>query len=118
LLRRIVIDRKPDGKPITIPVEVNDTNLEQQIKRFIEIADYNPFDGQLHISLFRHFHGGERTLRVLQMILEELRQPSIHLDISKDRSSLVAFFENQLDRHKSMKDSDFGYPGDRSRLPI
>jgi len=46
---------------ITIPTEINETNLDQQIKRFIEIADYYPFDGQLHISLFRHFHAEEWT---------------------------------------------------------
>jgi hypothetical protein len=47
MLKYIIIDTKPDGTPITIPAGINEANFEQQVKRFIEIADYNPFDGQL-----------------------------------------------------------------------
>jgi hypothetical protein len=118
LLRQIVIDQKPNGKPITIPVEVNEANLEQQVKRFIEIADYNTFDGQLHISLFRKFHGGKWTLQILQKILQELHQPGIYLNITSPRSDLLPFFKYQIERHKDMSDTDFGYPGDRTQLPI
>lgn len=118
MLRYITIDQKPDGKPITIPSEVNDANKEQQVKRFIEIADSSTFDGQLHISLFRHFHGGEWTLRILQNILQELQQPSIDLNLTASRSDLLPFFIHQFEKHKSTSDSSYGYPGDRSRLPM
>ena len=118
MLRQVVLDRKPNGALITIPTEINETNFDQQIKRFIEIADYNPFDGQLHISLFRHFHGGEWTLRILNAILQELRSPTIELKIASSRDELMPFFEYQFERHKKLSDSDFDYPGDPSRLPI
>jgi len=119
MLRKVSLDQKPNGTLITIPAEINETNLEQQIKRFVEIADYNPFDGQLHISQFRHFYGEGWTLRLLQAILQELRSPTIELEITHSRDELLSFFENQFERHKQLNDSDFGYPGgDRSRLPI
>lgn len=118
VLRHIRIDQKPNGKPITIPSEANEANLEQQVKRFIEIADYNTFAGQLHISLFRHFHGGPWTLHILQNVLQELHHPSISLTISSPRDELLPFFEYQLERHTNMSDTEFGFPGDHTRLPI
>jgi hypothetical protein len=118
MLRQVVLDRKPNGALITIPTEINETNVDQQIKRFVEIADYNRFDGQLHISLFRHFHGGEWTLRILQAILQELRTSTIVLKIASSRNELMPFFEYQFERHKKLSDSGFDYPGDHTRLPI
>ena len=118
MLRKVSLDQKPDGTLVTIPAEINETNLEQQVKRFVEIADYNPFDGQLHISLFRHFHGREWTLRILQAFLQELHSPTIELKIAHPRDELVPFFEYQFERHKKLSDSDFDDPGDHTRLPI
>lgn len=118
MLRHVTIDQKPNGKPVTIPREVNDANEEQQVKRFIEIADSNTFDGQLHISLFRGFHGGEWTLRILQKILQELQQPSIELKLTTSRNDLLPFFIHQFEKHKSTSDASYGYPRDRSPLPI
>jgi hypothetical protein len=96
VLKEVEIDQKPDGGKITIPVEVNDINFEQQIKNFIEIVDYSTFDGQLHISLFRKFHGGEITIRILKAVLQELSQPSIKVSISHEREHLLPFFITQL----------------------
>ena len=118
MLKNVTIDLLSDGKPVTIPLHMSEKNVDQQTKRFIEIASYNPFDGQLHISLFRHFHGGKWTLRILQDVLEELSQPKIDLNIPRSREDLVPFFEHQYERHKELKDEEFRYPGDRSRLPI
>jgi hypothetical protein len=118
MLRKVLLDQKPDGTLITIPAEINETDLEQQIQRFVEIVDDNLFDGQLHISLFRHFHGGGWTLRILQAILLELHSPTIELKIAHSRDELLPFFEDQFERHKKLSDSDFGYPGDHTRLPI
>ena len=118
MLRDVVIDQKPNGKKIIIPVEVTKENRDQQVKIFVEIAGYSLFDGQLHISLFRQFHGGEKTLQVLHAAVQELQQPSIKLDTPSTRSDLVPFFVSQLERHGSMKDADFGDPGDHSKLPI
>ena len=107
MLKQIKIDTKPDGLPITIPAIINEANFEQQIKRFIEIADYNSFDGQLHISLFRACHGGQWTIRILEAIVQELKTPDIELNISQERTTLLPFFTHQLERHKNLADMDF-----------
>ena len=118
MLKKVTLNRKPDGTPIIIPREINEANLEQLIKRFIELADYNPFDGQLYISQFRHFHGGNWTNRILQAILLELHSPTIDLEITHSRNDLLPFFEHQFERHQKLNDIDFNYPGDLTRLPI
>jgi hypothetical protein len=41
MLKQITIDTKTDGTLITIPARINEASFEQQVKRFIEIADYN-----------------------------------------------------------------------------
>ena len=118
LLKKIHMDRLPNGQLVTIPEKVDERNFEQQIKRFIEIADYNPFDGQLHISFFRTCHGGEWTLKILAAVLEELRTPSIELDIEQERSKLLPFFEAQLQRHRGLDDTSFRFDGKKPVLPI
>lgn len=118
MLRDVVIDRKPNGKRIIIPVEVTKENREQQVKIFIEMAASSTFDGQQHISLFRHFHGGIVTLDILRAVIRELREPTVQVDILCDRSDLISFFVWQLEKHSSLKDENVGYPGDRSQLPM
>jgi hypothetical protein len=118
MLKKISIDRKPNGNKIIIPLDVTDENIDQQVKMFIEIADDNPFDGQLHIAHFRVYHRKEKTIEVLRRILHELNQPTIELEIHSQRKDLLPFFEAQLSRHTALQDSESGYPGDRSRLPI
>jgi hypothetical protein len=103
---------------MSIPLEVTDENIDQQVKLFTEIADDNPFDGQLHISHFRLYHGKEKTIEVLRRVVQELNQPTLELEIRGQRKDLLPFFEAQFLRHSALEDSAFGYPGDRSRLPI
>jgi hypothetical protein len=55
MLKHVTIDTKPDGKPITIPASINEANLEQQVKRFIEITDGSPFDGQERAAILPFF---------------------------------------------------------------
>ena len=118
MLKQITIDTKPDGTPITIPASFNEANFEQQVKRFIEMVDYNPFDGQLHISLFRTCHGGQWTLRILEAIVQELKAPSIDLILSQERTALLPFFTYQLERHKNLADTDFPVAGSLPKLPL
>jgi hypothetical protein len=118
MLRKVFFDKKSDGSKISIPIEVNEKNIEQQIKIFIEMTDYNTFDGQLHISHFRHYHGKEKTIQILKSVIQELNNPSIELDIRRERKDLLPFFEAQLSRHEQLEDKEFGYPGDRSKLPL
>ncbi len=120
-LRQVIVDRKPSGYPISIPAEVSEAKLDQYVKRFIEIADYNGQDGSGVVAHFRLYHGGVWTLRILKAILGELRHPSIQLDIKTPRERLAPFFEWVLSRHQACNDADFGYPPDparRARLPI
>jgi hypothetical protein len=117
-LRQVIIDRNPSGYPISIPAEVSEAKLDQYVKRFIEIADYNPQDGSGVVARFRLYHGGTWTLRILEAVLEELRHPSIHLDIKTPRERLVPFFEWVLARHRTSSDADFGYPPDPARRAI
>ncbi len=107
MLRKIVIDQRSDGYPIAMPKEMTERNFEQQIKLFIEIADYNPMDGQLHISHFRSLHGGVWTRRILDACVQELQSPSIELDISGSRERLLLFFLHQQDRHNCLQDAYF-----------
>lgn len=118
MLKHITIDTKPNGEPITIPASINEANLEQQVKRFIEITDYNPFDGQLHISLFRTCHGGQWTMRILEAIVQELKTPSIDLTLSQDRTAILPFFVYQIERHKNLADTDFPVSGSLPKLPL
>jgi hypothetical protein len=118
MLKQITIDTKPDGMPITIPARINEANFEQQVKRFIEIADYNPFDGQLHISFFRTCHGGQWTMRILEAIVQELKAPSIDLTLSQERTAILPFFTYQLERHKNLADTDFPVAGSLPKLPL
>lgn len=119
MLKDIEIDKKTNGDPITIPVTVDDATIEQQVKRFIEIADYSEFDAHMHLSLFRHFHGGVWSAKLLQLILQELQTPRIVLKISHTRSSLSPFFESELEKHRELTDADYRYPPDDiSKLPI
>ena len=120
-LRQVVVDRTERGYPVSIPAEVSEAKLDQYIKQFIEIADYNPQDGSGMVALFRLCHGRAWTLRILEAVLEELRHPSIHLDIETPRERLVPGFEWVLARHQKYSDGDFGQPGNpalRARLPI
>lgn len=118
MLKKVILDKKIDGKEISIPLNVTSENIEQQIKIFIEMTDYNPFDGQLHISHFRIYHRKEKILELLRRVLIELASPSIELEIKNQRKELIPFFEVQLSRHSSLEDKDFGEPGDRSKLPL
>jgi len=119
MLKNIEIDRKPNGKPIIFPVKITETNAEQQVKLLIEMADYNLFDAHMHLSVFRHFHGGMWTLHILQLILQELQQPSIKVSISHPRESLVPFFSSELEKHQNLTDEDYRYPPDDAwRLPM
>jgi hypothetical protein len=118
MLKHITIDTKPDGTTIMIPTSINEANFEQQVKHFIEITDGNPFDGQLHISLFRTCHGGQWTMRILEAIVQELNTPSIDLTLSQDRSTILPFFTYQLERHKNLADTDFPVAGSLPKLPI
>src|SRR6185312_15988634 len=118
MLKQITIDTKPDGTTITIPASINEANFEQQVKRFIEMVDYNPLDGQLHISLFRTCHDGQWTLRILEAIVQELQTPSIDLPLSQERTALLPFFTSQLERHKNLADTDFPVAGSLPKLPL
>lgn len=118
MLRKVDIERKPDGSPVTIPAEINDANIDQQVKVLIELADRSYWDGQLRLSHLRKYHGGVVIRVLLSAVLEELRKPRIHLNISKDRAMLDLFFAQQLARHESLPDTEFGFPADRTRLPI
>src|SRR5258708_38642664 len=90
-----------------------------QVKRFIEMTDGSPFDGQLHISLLRTCHGGQWTMRILEAIVQELKTPSIDLTLSQERTAILPFFTYQLERHKNLADTDFlllaPYPNYRSQ---
>lgn len=118
MLREVDIERLPNGKPTNIPAILSEANLDQQVKRFIEVAAAEPMDGQLHISHFRKYYGGAWTLRILRSVLSELRQPTMRLAITQRRQDLIPFFEYQLARHEHLHDSEFGYPADTSVLPI
>lgn len=103
---------------VVIPAHISDDNVDQQVKLTIEIADSNFWDGQLHLSHLRKYHSGAVVSRLLESAIGELRNPSIELNIGHDRASLVPFFSEQLARHSSLPDPAFGYPADRSLLPI
>jgi hypothetical protein len=119
MLKDIEVERKPNGKPVIIPVKISDANIEQQIKLLIEIADYNLFDAHMHLSVFRHFHGGEWTSRLLQEIIQELHQPGINLKLSHARDKLVPFFTSELSNHQGYTDEAYRYPPDDVwRLPL
>lgn len=118
MLRRIEIDRLPNGKQVTIPAEINARNFEQQVKRFIEIADYNTFDGQMHLSFFRACHGGEWTIKIIEAVIHELQVPSVYLEITQERSVLLPFFEDQLERHRKMGNAEFRFSGNSPSLPM
>ncbi len=118
MLKQVTIDRMPNGKEITIPAEVNEKNFDQQIKRFIEIADSRLFDGQLHLSLFRTCHGGQWTLKILDAVIRELLNPGIDLRLSQDRGKLLPFFEHQRARHETMSDDEFRLSDNKPMLPI
>ncbi len=118
MLREVRVDTKPDGRPVNVPLEVSDDKMEQYVKRFIETADYNFQDGSGLVSLFRSFHGGVWTLRILEAVLNELKHPSIQLNLQGSRDELLPFFQEILARHQNVEDADFGYPHDRSRLPM
>ncbi len=90
---------------------MSDADLARHVRDFIELAAYNAFDGQLHISHFRSLHGGELTLAILRAVLDELRSPSKPLNLyDTPRADLVAWFEHQLERHRGLRDEDFRYP--------
>lgn len=119
MLKNIEMDRKPDGKIIKFPVKMTEANIEQQVKLVIEMADYNAYDAHMHLSVFRHFHSEAWTLRVLQLILQELQQPSIKVNISHPRGKLVPFFTSELEKHQTLTDEDYRYPPDDAwRLPM
>lgn len=119
MLRNIEIDLKPDGRPIIIPVKITETNIGQQVKLLLEMADYNSFDAHMHLSAFRHFHGGSWTLHVLRLILQELQRPSINVSISQSRENLIPFFTSELEKHQNLTDEDYRYPPDDAwRLPM
>ena len=117
-MRNIIIDTNEQGKKILIPREITVENIEQQVKIFIEMADYSFFDGQLHIAHVRLYHGKEKTIKILRRILHELANPTMALDLRNHRRDLIPFFEAQVDRHNLLEDKDFGYPGGRSKLPV
>jgi hypothetical protein len=122
-LRDVKIDTKSNGLPISIPVEVSSSKIDQYVKRFIEITSYNLQDGSGLAARFRSYHGGTWTIPILQAALHELRHPELQLDLSQDlsRESLIPFFEDLLSRHQRFSDADFGYPPEpsrRAKLPI
>lgn len=119
MLKDVKVDKKINGELVTIPAKVDETTIEQQVKRFIEIADYSPFDAHMHLSQFRHFHGKKWTIELLRLILQELQVPAISLEISHARRHLELFFESELEKHNKLTDADYHYPpSDVSRLPI
>lgn len=119
IVRRVEVARKPDGRPVNVPREVSAGDLEQYLKRFIEVASESPQDASPLVSMFRSFHGGRWTIRVLEMALQELRNPTIELEIARLRKALLPMFELLLQQHERHGDAEFGYPRrDRSRLPL
>lgn len=82
------------------------------MKLLIEMAGYNLFDAYMHLSVFRHFHGGVWTLRTLRLILQKLQQPGINVSISHPRESLVPFFTSELEKHRTLTDENYCYPPD------
>jgi hypothetical protein len=119
MLKRVELSRKPNGDPIMIPVTMNETIVEQQVKLLIELADYNLFDAHMHLSLFHHFHGKMWTLRVLDTILQELQQPSIEVTITRQRGDSLPFFETEQKTHLRLTDNEYNYPPeDISQLPL
>jgi hypothetical protein len=118
MLKKVQIDILPNGRQVTIPSEVNVDNFDQQVKRFIEVADHDLSDGQMHISLFRNCHGGDWTIKILMAIILELHNPQIYLEITHARDTLLPFFEFQLERHRKLDDTVFKRSGRRPSLPI
>jgi|SRR5579859_2281733 len=110
MLRRVDLERGPNGSVIGVPDKMNEQKIDQQVKLFIEIASYNRFDGQLHISHFRTLHKNQWTVKILEAVIQELIYPEIYLYISEDRMALLPFFEHQLERHKNLSDNEFQPP--------
>jgi hypothetical protein len=90
---------------------VSNAELAQQVQTFLETAAYSLFDGQLHISNFRSRHDGQLTLAILHACVEELRSPTMQVNLfNAQRADLLAFFEYQLERHQQLRDEDFRHP--------
>jgi hypothetical protein len=119
MLKQVTIDTKANGWLVTIPAVVCEANVDQQVKRFIEIADADPGNGHMHIVLFRKYHGGRWVASILAHTLRELRDPHIELHLRNNaRSALIPFFEREREWHQEGVDADYGYPGDLHDLPI
>jgi hypothetical protein len=90
---------------------VSDADFAQQVQAFIETAAYSSFDGQLHISYFRSRHDGQLTLAILRACVDELRSPTMQLNLFDAQIvDLLVFFEYQIERHQQLRDEDFRRP--------
>lgn len=123
MLRHIAVDTTAQGHPVNVPVRVDEAKLDQYVKRFIEIAAYNLQDGSGVVALFRHFHGGTWTVRILEAILQELQHPTLHLNLPAhySREHLYPFFDELFISHQYLSDIDFQYPpkpAQRASLPL
>jgi hypothetical protein len=92
VLKQVTPERLPTGKPVKVPAEMTEAELDQLVKVCVEIADYNGMDGHLVVSHFRCYHGKDWTLRILRAILHELGEPRIELHLSEPREVFVPFY--------------------------
>lgn len=119
MLKHVELIRKANGNPIFFPIAMDETGIEQQVKLLIEMADYSSFDAHMHLSLFHHFYGNIWTFRVIEAILHELRQPRIEIQITRQRSEWITFFEHEHAIHRNATDEEYRYPPqDAWRLPM
>ena len=116
MLRVVAPISKPDGSPVHIPARTDESQTDYFVKRFIEVAGYNPQDGSGYAAHFRSYHGGAWTKRILEAALTELREPSIELRLEGTRDRLIPFFEWVLERHQARSDAEFGYPQSPERM--
>lgn len=105
-LRTVTVDFTKEERQAGFPLDVSEAKLDQYVKFFVEFADYNPQDGSGAIARFRIRHGDEWTFRVLDRIVQELRQPSIELAVTLDRETLARWFEELSRRHRHVADHE------------
>jgi hypothetical protein len=117
-LRILKLATKDSGAPIVIPKAMTDEWVDQLVKAWIEVADYNGLDGSGTVALFRAHHGRAWTLKILKAIVGELGTPSLALELRRSREDLAPLFEDILRRHEiSVNDTDWGYPSPLDKLP-
>jgi transposase len=69
-------------------------------------------------SWFRTYHGGQWTMRILEVIVQELKTLSIDLTLSQERAAILPVFVYQIERHKNLADTDFPVAGSLPKLPL